>query len=246
MRVRTEAPSRERVRTLREEVLVVLSLSFLASAVYAVLSLFEVPIRGVTVPSVSQEPWVVKQLVGIAFGLAPVWLVLHLLRRGGEGPATIGLRTDRPARDALRGAALAAVVGAAGAGLYAAAVSLGLNRSVVPVPPLGRWWTWPVLVLDAAQAALAEEVVVLAYLVTRLEQAGWRGRAAVGASAVLRGAYHLYQGWGGFVGNLALGLLFGEGFRRTRRAWPFVVAHFLLDVGAGVGFVLFRDRLPGT
>ena len=28
-------------------------------------------------------------------------------------------------------------------------------------------------------------------------------------------------------------------------AWPFVVAHVLLDVGAGVGFILFRDRLPG-
>jgi membrane protease YdiL (CAAX protease family) len=109
-----------------------------------------------------------------------------------------------------------------------------------------RWWTWPVLVLDAAQAALSEEIVVLAYLVTRLEQAGWDGRAAAAASALLRGAYHLYQGWGGFVGNLALGLLFGEGFRRTRRAWPFVVAHFLLDVGAGVGFVLFRDRFPGV
>jgi hypothetical protein len=24
-----------------------------------------------------------------------------------------------------------------------------------------------------------------------------------------------------------------------------VVAHVLLDVGAGVGFILFRDRLPG-
>jgi hypothetical protein len=34
-------------------------------------------------------------------------------------------------------------------------------------------------------------------------------------------------------------------FTRTRRAWPFVVAHFLLDVGAGVGFLLFRKHLPG-
>ena len=27
-------------------------------------------------------------------------------------------------------------------------------------------------------------------------------RTAVGVSALLRGTYHLYQGWGGFLGNL--------------------------------------------
>ena len=65
------------------------------------------------------------------------------------------------------------------------------------------------------------------------------------ASAILRGSYHLYQGWGGFLGNLAMGALFGVVFVRTRRVWPLVVAHFLLDVGAGVGFLLFRHHLPG-
>ncbi|HXF37315.1 MAG TPA: CPBP family intramembrane glutamic endopeptidase [Actinomycetota bacterium] len=241
--MRAEAPSAERVRTLREEILIVLSLSFLASAVYAVLSLLEAPIRGETVASVPQDPSLVRQLVGIAFGLAPVWLVLHLLRRGGEGPAAIGLRTDRPGEDAARGLVLAAVVGAAGAGLYLAAVALGVNRAVVPVPPLGHWWTWLVLVLRAAEAALTEEIVVLAYLVSRLQRIGWGPWAAVGGSALLRGAYHLYQGWGGFAGNLALGLLFGAGFLRTRRAGPFVVAHFALDVAAGVAFVVLRGRL---
>ena len=50
----------------------------------------------------------------------------------------------------------------------------------------------------------------------------------------------------GFLGNLAMGALFGVLFLRWgRRTWPFVVAHVLLDVGAGIGFILFRDRLPG-
>jgi membrane protease YdiL (CAAX protease family) len=68
---------------------------------------------------------------------------------------------------------------------------------------------------------------------------------AIGASALLRGSYHLYQGWGGFLGNVAMGLLFGFVFSRTRRAWPIVIAHTLLDIGAGVGFILFRHHLPG-
>ena len=69
--------------------------------------------------------------------------------------------------------------------------------------------------------------------------------AAVGTSALLRGSYHLYQGWGGFAGNLAMGLFFGVLFVRWRRTWPFVVAHFLLDLGAGIGYLAFREHLPG-
>jgi membrane protease YdiL (CAAX protease family) len=42
-----------------------------------------------------------------------------------------------------------------------------------------------------------------------------------------------------------MGLLFGLFFVRTRRAWPIVIAHFLLDVGAGVGYLLFKEHLPG-
>ncbi|HEY7755636.1 MAG TPA: CPBP family intramembrane glutamic endopeptidase [Actinomycetota bacterium] len=241
---RSPAPSLPR-RTLLEEVFVVLSLSLLASAVFAILSLLEAPLRGVRVASVSQSTQLARQLFGVLFGLAPVWLVLYLVRRSGEGLAGIGLAWDQPRRDVSRGLLLFVVVGLGGIGLYLAAVELGVNRFVVPVPPLGHWWTVPVLLLNAAEAALLEEVVVVAYLVTRLRQLGLTEVAAVGSSALLRGAYHLYQGWGGFLGNLAMGLLFGLFFSRTRRAWPIVIAHFLLDVGAGVGYLLFREHLPG-
>jgi membrane protease YdiL (CAAX protease family) len=42
-----------------------------------------------------------------------------------------------------------------------------------------------------------------------------------------------------------MGLLFAWLFTRTRRTWPFVVAHFLLDTAAAVGWLLFRNHLPG-
>jgi membrane protease YdiL (CAAX protease family) len=193
------------------------------------------------VASVSQSTLLARQVFGTLFGLAPAWLVVYLVRRNGEGLGAVGLDVDQPRRDLTRGLALFVVVALGGIGVYLAAVELGINRFVIPVPPLGHWWTIPVLVLRAAEAALLEEVVAVAYLVSRLRVLGMSEIAAVGTSATLRGAYHLYQGWGGFVGNVAMGLLFGLVFTRTKRAWPIVLAHFLLDVAAGVGYILFGD-----
>ena len=232
-------------RTLYEEIVAVLAISLLASAAYAIVSLLTAPVRGVTVAAANPDPLFANQVLGFVFGLAPVLVVVHLVRRDGEGVGVIGLGWDRPREDLLRGIVLFAVVGLAGLGIYLAAVALGINRFVIPAPPPGHWWTWPVLLMDATGAALLEEVIVLGYLVTRLQQVGWTPLAAVIGSAILRGGYHLYQGWGGFVGNLLMGLLFGLLFLRWRRTWPFVVAHALLDLAAGAGYLLFRQHLPG-
>ncbi len=232
-------------RTILEEVAVVLALSLLASAASAILSLFEAPIAGTTVAAANQSPLFARQVLGFVFGLAPVFLVLHLVRRAGETPAVIGMAWDRPRSDLARGLLLAGVVGVAGIGIYLGAVALGVNRFVVPAPPPGHWWTYPAVAMHALEAGLVEEVIVLGYLITRLQQAGASAGGAVAASAVLRGSYHLYQGFGGFVGTAAMGLLFGWLFVRTRRTWPFVIAHVALDVGAAVGWLLFRERLPG-
>jgi membrane protease YdiL (CAAX protease family) len=224
----------------------VLALSLLASAVFAIIDLLSAPLKGVTVVSVDQNTELAKQVAGIMFGLAPVWLVVHLVQRSGEGVASIGLAWDDPRLDVGRGAVLFAIVGLGGLAVYLGAVALGVNRFVVPVPPLHHWWTVPILLLDAAAAALLEEVIVLGYLITRLRQLTLTPVAAIGLSAVLRGAYHLYQGWGAFAGNLAMGALFGLLFVRWKRTWPFIVAHFLLDAAAGIGYILFRQHLPGS
>jgi membrane protease YdiL (CAAX protease family) len=238
-------PAPTSVRLLWEEVVVVLSVSILHPVVDAIVSLARAPVSGVIVAAANQSASLLDQLIPFVFGLAPVLLVVHLARRSGEGVAAFGLETDRPRRDLASGALLFTVVGLAGLGIYLGAVALGVNRFVVPAPPGGYWWTPLAVVMNAAGAALLEEVVVLAYLVTRLQQVGWSATAAIMGSALLRGSYHLYQGWGGFVGNVAMGLLFGWLFTRTRRAWPFVVAHLLLDVAAATGFLLFREHLPG-
>jgi membrane protease YdiL (CAAX protease family) len=233
-------------RVLAEEVLVVLSLSLLASAVDAILSYFEAPVnRGIAV-ALFRNVELARQLSDIVFAMAPVWLVVHLARRSGEGLRPFGLGTDRLAADVAWGGLGALGVAAVGLGIYLGAIALNVNRFVVPVPPLGHWWTVPVLVLGALQNGLLEEVIAVGYLIRRLEQLRWRSGVAVAASALLRGCYHLYQGWGGFTGNLALGLAFGYAFTRWRRTWPLVVAHFVVDTLAGVGYILFRGHCFGS
>jgi membrane protease YdiL (CAAX protease family) len=181
-------------------------------------------------------------VASIVFALAPVALVFHLARRTGEGPGAFGLGAARLRADAMWGLVLGAGVAAVGVVVYFGAVALKVNRFVVPVPPLGHWWTVPVLVLGALQAALLEEVVVAGYLISRLRRLGWSAAVAAGTSALLRASYHLYQGWGGFAGNLALGVAFAYLFVRWRRTWPLVTAHFVVDVLAGVGYIAFRGH----
>jgi uncharacterized protein len=231
-------------RTLAEESLIVLSLSLVPSAVNALISLLSAPLKGVSVdlyPNVN----LVLQVSGIVFAAVPVWLVFYLVRRSGEGPGPIGLDTTTLRRDIPVGVILGLAVAAVGLGLYLGSVALGVNRFVDPAPPLGHWWTVPILLLGSLQAGMLEEVVVAGYLITRLRQLSLTPVAAVVVSALLRASYHLYQGWGGFAGNLALGLFFGWVFVRRGRAWPLVIAHFLIDALAGIGYILFHTHLPG-
>ena len=39
--------------------------------------------------------------------------------------------------------------------------------------------------------------------------------AVIVTSALIRGSYHLYQGFGGFVGNVVMGVIFGWFYTRT-------------------------------
>ena len=95
-----------------------------------------------------------------------------------------------------------------------------------------------------AYNAILEEVIVLAYFVHRTAQLGWKPWQQVGSSAFMRAAYHLYQGFGGFLGNLAMGTLFAILFRRWGRVMPFLWAHFFIDAFAFVGYYFLAGHLP--
>ncbi|MFC4149403.1 CPBP family intramembrane glutamic endopeptidase [Micromonospora mangrovi] len=236
-------------RTLGNETLLVLGLSLGQSAVYAIVSLAAKltaagPLSKQTAAlntSQSARPYLdlTYQLVGIFFALLPVLLAVHLLARDPGDPArALGVDLTRPGSDLTRGAGLAALIGLPGLALFWAAAQLGINATLVPAALPHLWWAVPVLILAAVQNAVLEEVIVVGYLVTRLRRLRWRLGAVLAASAVLRGSYHLYQGFGAFLGNAVMGVIFAFFFLRTRRVLPLIIAHTLLDVVAFVGYAL--------
>jgi uncharacterized protein len=236
---------------IKIELVIVFALSLGASSVYSIISL----IAKLTAPSglagqsttlnrrLSEIEWLdfSYQFLSVAFGLAPVALVLYLLWEKSQSPFNmIGLNLADPAKDIGRGLLLAAVIGIPGIGLYLLSRLLGISAQVIPADLSAYWWTVPMLVLAAAKAALLEEVVVVGYLLKKLEQLDCSklGQVMIGAS--VRASYHLYQGFGGFIGNFAMGIIFGLLYQRWGRVAPLVVAHFLLDLAAFVGYQLLR------
>ncbi|MEU4764246.1 type II CAAX endopeptidase family protein [Actinosynnema sp. NPDC023794] len=185
----------------------------------------------------------IAQLLGVVQLAAWGGLGLYLLWQGGIKLKALGLDRTRVGPDALGSLGLAAVIGIPGLVFYLVAWNLGLNLAVLPSTLDSSWWRSLVLVLSAVGNAWAEEVLVVGYFITRLRQLGWRENTALLASAVLRGSYHLYQGFGGFIGNVVMGLVFGKVWQRTNRLWVLVVAHALLDVVAFVGYTLLRGHV---
>ncbi|MFG2043341.1 CPBP family intramembrane glutamic endopeptidase [Dactylosporangium sp. NPDC048998] len=240
-------------RAVRAEVLLVLGVSLGSSAIYAILNIvnrltYVKPLSEQTAtlnPTVvADRPWLdlLYQIAGIGLGVVPAILAVHLLRRAHES-LDIGLDAARPVSDLGRGAALAALIGLPGLGLVWAARQLGISAQIVPEALGTHWWSVPVLILSAVENGVLEEIVMVGYLLTRLRDLGWGARPAIVASAAIRGSYHLYQGFGGFIGNFVMGLVFGYFFRRTGRVMPLVVAHSILDIVSFVGYALLKDHL---
>jgi membrane protease YdiL (CAAX protease family) len=241
-------------RQIRWEIVVVFAVSLGASGLYALVSL----IGSLTAPqSLGKQTATLNgslapgrplldlflQLTNIAITVAPVALVFYLLSRSGEGPADMGLDTKEPGWDLAKGAALAAIIGGSGLGLYLAAYKLGFSLNVVAESLPAVWWRIPVLALAAAQNGILEEVLVIGYLLRRLDQLGLRPSRAIAISAVLRGSYHLYQGFGGFIGNAVMGTIFGILYKRWGRVTPMIIAHTLIDATAFIGYAVLHGHV---
>lgn len=243
-------------RTLRREVFLVFALSLGASAVYSIVSLGAKltsgqPLRSSSTslnnskaPATRPTLDLIYQLLSIGFTLVPVLLAWHLIGLAGErASAVLGIDGSQPRRDLGRGLVLAALVGGTGLLAYFVARHLGMNVNVVASGLPDVWWRIPVLVLAAVQNAVLEEVLVVGYLLSRLDRLGWKPWRAVAFSASLRGSYHLYQGFGAFLGNAAMGVLFGRLYQRWGRTTPLIIAHAAIDTVAFVGYVLLAPRV---
>jgi len=258
VRVITEPAAKQPVplhrRMLRTETVLVLALSLGASGVSSLISF----IGSLTAPGglggrtavlngsrAVDRPWLDLswQLFGIATALVPVFLVAHFLTRERVSMRVLGVDGTRAWWDLGRGAGVAAVIGGSGLALYLGAHAAGANLTVVPTTLPDVWWRIPVLILSAIQNSAVEEVIVLGYLLRRLAQLDVPWVKAVAISSLVRGSYHLYQGIGGFFGNVVMGVIFCVLYRRWGRVMPLLVAHALIDIVAFVGYVLLAGKV---
>lgn len=249
----TALPGRRR---LVAEVLIVLGLSLGASAAYSIVSIVNKSTKQQTlaqqtttiISSLSDRPTfdLIYQLMAVFFDLVPVALVAFLLWRSAVPHlGALGVDSRRPGRDALTGLALALVVGLGGIGVYLGGLALGINTSVAASTLAPYWWTVPVSILRAIDAGVTEEVIVIGYLFARLRDLGWGKWTIIVATSTLRGTYHLYQGFGAFAGNFAMGMLFGWLYNRYGRVLPLVIAHVAIDAAIFVGYPWAAATFPG-
>ena len=245
----------ESPRRIRAEIAIVLGLSLGASAVYSVVSIVNRLTREEALSeqtatlntSLSPRPTfdLIYQVLAVVFDLMPVALVVFLLWQASRPHlGRLGIDFTRPGRDALGGVALVAAIGIPGLAVYLGGRALGISVDVVPTALDTYWWTIPVLLLSALRAGLTEEIIVIGYLYARLGDLGWGRWKIIVGSALLRGSYHLYQGFGAFIGNFAMGVVFGWLYTRYGRLLPFVVAHFLLDAAIFVGYPWAAATFP--
>ncbi len=242
----------KRRRALVVELVIVGILTFAFSAVSAALALIELQLTsGIADSTVALNPsrsdvgWIdaSRQIMSAVRLFTIGALGAYLLWLSGIGLSRVGLGRWSPRVDVPSGLLLAAVIGLPGLGLVALARALGMNAHLVPSEVDGVWWRWPVLIALAIGNAVAEELVVVVYFMTRLRQLGASENASLLATSVLRGGYHLYQGVGAGIGNIVMGLVFGRFYQLTNRAWPLVIGHATIDVVAFVGYALLGDHL---
>ena len=242
-------------RRLWAEIGIVLGLSLGASALYSIVAIVNRLTRQETLSSqtatlnnsLSDRPWfdLIYQVMAVFFDLMPVALVGYLLWSASRPHlGRLGLSFERTGRQALTGLGLAAAIGIPGLGFYLLSRAIGISVNVVPTALDTFWWTVPVLILSAIRAGVTEEVIVVGYLFARLRDLGWGKWRIIVASALLRGTYHLYQGFGAFIGNLAMGILFGWLYTRFGRVLPLVIAHIIIDTAVFVGYPWAASAFP--
>lgn len=234
-------------KQLTIELALVLLASLGASAIYSVISLIETLLtpKGLagSTQTISQQDSTslvfetLYKVVGTAFSLAPAAIALYLMWAiSKRSPDEIGFNLRNVRSDSLKALALAAGIGIPGILLYFGARAFGLAAQIHPSNYSPSVVTVLLMVLAAAKAGILEEVVVVAYLLDRLERIGVSARWQILVSALLRGSYHLYQGFAGFIGNFVMGAFFGLAYRKWGRIAPLVIAHSIMDTVVFVAY----------
>lgn len=176
-----------------------------------------------------------QPVVNVVLGLlsyfpvaAVVPLALLLLARTGQRPSDLGLTR-------VGWSDIGVGIGLAAAGLgcvFVLAIAFAPFEHSALVNTAGPLHV-PVyyLIFGISQAlvtAIAEEVAVSGYLLTRLDQLGWSPAKALWLSLALRTSYHVYYGFGILL-TLPLGYFLTRSFQKHGKLSRPILAHFLYD-----------------
>jgi membrane protease YdiL (CAAX protease family) len=208
-------------RALWMEVIAVLAIGVLPALSNALVLLWQGP--GKPVP-----PYWLDSLDLSLRSACVSFAVLYVIHRSGEPWSSFGI-TRLELTDL-------------GLGLMVFFASLALTLVVFPFLPASTrkpdaFFPLPqnpldyiLLLIKYAANGFAEELVVRAYLITRLERLLKSPLLAVVLSALFFGSYHLYYGpWGAFQ-VAVLGLVYGVLFVLLPRVWPFAAGHMLYSI----------------
>jgi len=160
---------------------------------------------------------------------AVVPLALLLLARTGQPPSSLGLtRVDMP--DLGAGAGLAAAAFGCQFVLAIALAPLEHSKLANTAPVLHVPVYYVIFAVSQSLiTAVAEEVIVNGYLLTRLDQLGWSPTRAFWLSLALRTSYHVYYGVA-VIFTLPFGWLVTRSFQKHRKLSRPILAHFLYDM----------------
>jgi membrane protease YdiL (CAAX protease family) len=162
---------------------------------------------------------------------AVVPLGLLLLTRTGQPPRLLGLGVPSFKLDIWPGLGLAAAsFGAEIPVAIALSPVLAHNSRLVNRVGIGHvpgyYVIWGIAI--SAITAIAEEVLVNGYLLTRLGQLGWTPKSALLLSLTLRTSYHVYYGLG-FLLTIPFGYFVTRSFQKHHRLNRSIAAHFIFD-----------------
>jgi membrane protease YdiL (CAAX protease family) len=232
--VQLEEPTR---RTLSWETTFVM-VAFLLPAVVGAVVLFAQHVTGVGAvtrfPVLIQGHPLENMIIDIVAylptaSLAP--LALFLLARTGQGPRVLGLELPGLRSDVGPAIGIAAAsYGAELAVLIPLAPLLAANARLSSPTPVGAVPDYYIILglVMAAITAIAEEVLMNGYLMTRLSQLGWSPGTALFLGVALRTSYHVYYGIG-FLATVPVGYFLTRSFQKHGRLTRPIVAHFLFD-----------------
>lgn len=201
------------------------------------LSLAQVPL----LPLVRLRPIeVYRSSAGTMAGLAALVVAAAWT---GPGLDVLGLSDVNWGRDLVRGVTLfggCVVLTLASLGLERFVPSEGsdFTRLLLPKTPRERW----AFVAVTLVAAVGEEAVYRSYLITQIAPhfgGPWGGLLL---SSAAFGVLHAYQGPVGVVRTAVVGAWLGLGWIMFGSLWPSVIAHLLMNLGAGLVLAPWLER----